>query len=102
MGKTTTFLIIILCASISFAGIYCKADSKKLGDESGQVLCPVMGGKIDKKVYVDHNGKRVYLCCTACVDKFKADPGKYMKKLEGVKLDGAPGAMKGHEGHNHN
>ncbi len=47
-----------------------------------QTVCPVMGGKINKALYVDSNGKRVYVCCEGCTDKIKADPGKYIKKLE--------------------
>ena len=44
-----------------------------------QKICPVMGGKIDKKVYTDYKGKRVYFCCPSCIATFKADPHKYMK-----------------------
>ena len=53
-----------------------------------QANCPVMGGKINKDIYVDHKGKRVYFCCKGCVSKFKKNPEKYIKKLEekGVKL----------------
>lgn len=57
-----------------------------------QANCPVMGGPARKDVYVDHGGKRIYLCCGACVDAFKADPEKYLKKLagEGVELEAVP------------
>ena len=57
-----------------------------------QTTCPVMGGKINKKFYADVKGKRVYVCCPGCVAKVKADPDKYIKKLEdaGVKLEDAP------------
>ena len=57
-----------------------------------QVTCPVMGGPIRKDVFADHDGKRVYLCCGACVDSFKAEPEKYVKKLEeaGVELEQVP------------
>ena len=57
-----------------------------------QTMCPVMGGKIDKNIYADHDGKRIYLCCAACVDTFKKDPEKYMAKLaeQGVTLEEAP------------
>lgn len=50
-----------------------------------------MGGKINKDLYVDHDGKRVYVCCKGCIGKIKADPDKYIKKLEkdGVALDAA-------------
>lgn len=90
MRKTTMFLAVLLTASFTFAGINCKEDPKKLGDESGQVLCPVMENEINKDVYVDYKGKRVYFCCEGCIKEFKSDPEKYMKKLEGVKLDEAP------------
>lgn len=47
-----------------------------------QTTCPVMGGKIDKKVYADYDGKRVYFCCAGCIPQFKKDPGTYLEKLE--------------------
>jgi YHS domain-containing protein len=62
-----------------------------------QDKCPVMGGPIDKSVYVDQDGKRVYFCCGGCIAGFKADPQKYLKKMEqeGVELEKAPAAPKG-------
>ena len=47
-----------------------------------QTLCPVMGKKIDKTVYFDYQGQRVYFCCPPCIDIFREDPGEYLKKLE--------------------
>jgi YHS domain-containing protein len=47
-----------------------------------QTVCPVMGGKINPDIYVDHNGRRVYFCCKACVEQFKEEPEKYLKKLD--------------------
>lgn len=60
-----------------------------------QSQCPVMGGAVNKAIYVDHGGKRVYLCCNACVSTFKADPEKYVKQLveDGVQLEEAPSAQ---------
>ena len=47
-----------------------------------QETCPVMaGGKIDKSLYVDHNGKRVYFCCGGCIDTFRKDPERYLRVL---------------------
>lgn len=46
-----------------------------------QTTCPVMGGKINKDIFVEHKGQKVYLCCKACVSKFQADPEKYLAKL---------------------
>ncbi len=61
-----------------------------------QTLCPVMGYAINKKIFVDYNGKRVYFCCNGCPETFKKDPDKYMKKLaaEGVELEPAPAQAK--------
>lgn len=47
-----------------------------------QTVCPVMGGPIDKSLYVDVKGKRVYLCCAACEDAVRAEPDRYLKKIE--------------------
>jgi YHS domain-containing protein len=57
-----------------------------------QTNCPVMGGKIDKNVFADHEGKRVYFCCKGCIPEFQKNPAKYIKKLEseGVTLEKAP------------
>ena len=51
-------------------------------DLKSQTTCPVMGGKIDKEVYLDYQGQRVYFCCPACKDTFLKDPEKYFKKFE--------------------
>lgn len=50
-------------------------------EAKAQTLCPVMGNAIDKKLFVDYEGKRIYVCCPACIEKFKSDPEKYMKIL---------------------
>jgi YHS domain-containing protein len=47
-----------------------------------QKTCPVMDGNpIDKNIFVEYKGKKVYFCCTACKEKFLADPEKYIAKL---------------------
>ncbi len=59
-----------------------------------QTTCPVLAGKIDKSVYEDYQGKRVYFCCDACKKDFLKDPAGYIKKLEdeGVVLEKTPTA----------
>jgi YHS domain-containing protein len=47
-----------------------------------QTTCPVMGDPIDKNLYVDYKGKRIYVCCTDCIAPLKKNPEKYIKKLE--------------------
>jgi YHS domain-containing protein len=47
-----------------------------------QTMCPVMeGNKIDKNVFVEYKGKKVYFCCTSCKAIFEKDPEKYIAKL---------------------
>ena len=57
-----------------------------------QTTCPLMGRKINKTIFVDHDGNRIYLCCNGCIGKFNDDSGKYLKKLEdaGVTLEKSP------------
>jgi YHS domain-containing protein len=66
-----------------------------------QTLCPVLGGQIDKQVFVDYGGKRVYFCCQNCLDKFKTDPKGYIKKMEdkGITLEKTPAAETKPAGH---
>lgn len=56
-----------------------------------QTTCPVMGGAVNSKLYVDYEGKRIYACCKGCLPEIKKDPAKYVEKLEkaGVTLDKA-------------
>jgi len=54
-----------------------------------QTTCPVLGGEINKSLYVDYQGKRIYVCCSDCIEAVKKNPEKYIKKLEeqGVTLE---------------
>ena len=46
-----------------------------------QTTCPVMGGAINKALFVEYEGKKVYFCCTGCEEQFKKEPEKYIAKL---------------------
>jgi YHS domain-containing protein len=46
-----------------------------------QTLCPVMDNPINKEVFVEYRGKKVYFCCSGCDETFLADPEKYLPKL---------------------
>ncbi len=46
-----------------------------------QTNCPVLGGPIDKSVFIEYQSKKVYFCCQGCPDVFPADPAKYIAKL---------------------
>ena len=59
-----------------------------------QTKCPVIGGFVNKRVFADYQGKRVYFCCPPCVRSFQKEPEKYITLLEkqGVVLEEAPKA----------
>lgn len=89
---------VIVIAAVMLTGfIVCgqtvvpSAATKPITEAKAQTVCPVMGGKIDKKCFVDVKGKRIYMCCPGCADKIKADPDKYIKQLEdqGIVLEKA-------------
>lgn len=69
--------------------------------EAGNKICPVSGqkaGEMGQAVKVEHNGKMYNLCCSGCVEIFKADPDKYVKIVED---EMGQHSEYGHEGHQH-
>ena len=58
-----------------------------------QVACPVQGGKINKDLYTDYQGQRIYFCCPECLTIFKTNPELFMKKMQqqGVVPEKTPG-----------
>ena len=46
-----------------------------------QTICPVMKSPIDKEIFVEYKGKKVYFCCADCKAVFEKDPEKYVKDL---------------------
>lgn len=50
----------------------------------GNKICPVSGEKIDEKMKAiyEYQGKIYNFCCPMCIDIFKKDPEKYIKKVE--------------------
>jgi len=58
-----------------------------------QTTCPVMAGNpINKKLFVDVDGKRIYVCCRGCLADVKKNGATYIKQMEaaGVTLESAP------------
>lgn len=96
-NKAAKIMIAAMAVMLVFSNINIMADEHKKSEneqkssekvkkeenkKKPQTTCPVMGGKINKDIYADYEGKRVYFCCKSCVAKFKEDPEKYIKKLE--------------------
>jgi len=92
MRKALLMVVMVglVVAIVAVAG-GCKSNEHKEGMKP-QTKCPIMGGDIDKKLYVDYKGKRIYFCCPGCDKEFMKDPDKYMKILKdwGVTPEPAP------------
>lgn len=77
-------LVIGVVAALAVVGVGCSSSpgfGKKETAAAPQTNCPVMGGRVNKQVYADYQGKRVYFCCPKCKATFQKDPAKYLKKL---------------------
>ncbi len=91
--KYAKIMSVVLTIALLMAG--CMLTKGNVVEPKPQTICPIMGGKINKAVYADYEGKRVYFCCGGCISKFQKDPAKYVKKLEteGVTLEDASKAV---------
>jgi YHS domain-containing protein len=88
-----TWKIVSLTLVVLVAGALLAAP---LAWAKAQEVCPVMGGKINKDIYLDYQGLRIYFCCPACKELFQKDPEKYLQKMkeQGVEPEKAPAGEK--------
>jgi YHS domain-containing protein len=82
-------VILALVLALFLVGPVLAADPAKPQDK-----CPVLGGNINRDVYVDYQGQRIYFCCPGCDAEFKKDPEKYLKKMKdaGITPEKTPAA----------
>ena len=73
MKKTRIVPLLSLALLLSAAAVTLAAP---------QTTCPVMGGTVNKQLYADYKGQRVYFCCMACPPQFAKEPEKYINKLK--------------------
>ncbi len=59
-----------------------------------QTKCPVMGGKIDEKIFADYQGKRIYFCCSGCIERIQKRPGKIPEENGGGRSDPGEDALR--------
>lgn len=60
-------------------------ETTKQAVNAGNKICPVSGEKIGEgmeAVTYEYEGKTYNFCCAMCIDEFKKDPQKYIKKVE--------------------
>ena len=99
LSLAVVFTLVLFSFQMIYAQDSTKACCKKVKAEAktaaiekmepNQTKCPVMGNAINKEIFVEHEGQRIFFCCQACADKFKKDPEKYLEKMkkEGVVLE---------------
>ena len=95
MKKLTVLTSVSLALMMGCTLVFGADGAKDKKKPKPQITCPIMGGKINKKLYVDHAGKRIYVCCGGCLAPIKKAPQKYIAKLEaqGITLDRTPVAL---------
>jgi len=79
--KKLMIILLMTLATLAFA------------EGKPQTTCPVMGGqKINKALYADVKGYRIYVCCKGCIAAIEADPKKIIKqmKADGIELEKTP------------
>ncbi len=59
----------------------CTVSKAPAESKTPQTLCPIMGGEINKEVFTDVAGYRVYACCKPCLAKIEADPKAALQKI---------------------
>lgn len=86
-------IVIVGISKVSFAAMCGAAEhkdvSKTARDKSeavnaGNKICPVMGEKINEKTKAtyEYEGKVYNFCCSGCINEFKKNPEKHIKKIE--------------------
>lgn len=100
MSIAALFIVCISSLVISASPEKDEAESVEKGEIINDT-CPVMGGAVDNTTpyKVEYNGKIIGFCSTADVEKFNADPEKYMSKLK--EMQSAEEGEESHEGHMH-
>lgn len=85
--KLLGILMVVLAAAV-FVGCERKHDdpaahqaAEAVAGDGEQTLCPVMDAPINKNLFVEYQGKKVYFCCPGCETEFLKNPEKYLDKL---------------------
>lgn len=88
-GLGVTSVVLALSATVwLFSGASANAqvtDEAQLEEHppSMNLMCPVlMDEKVDPEVFVEYEGRRLYLCCQKCQRKFVANPQRYQENIQ--------------------
>ena len=80
--------ILLLVGLVVLTGCKKKSEPSTLSEtaeavsaEIQQTICPVMTGAINKDIFTEYKGKKVYFCCASCKEAFEEEPEKYLPRL---------------------
>ena len=93
-NKKAQFKMVVLVLIFLLVGMFVLQGCKKKSEPAApaeapaaiaaaieQTVCPVMGGAVNKSMFTEYKGKKVYFCCPGCKEKFEAKPEDYIAKL---------------------
>ena len=72
------FLAVLVGGLVLMSGAI--GAEKAVSKKAGQKICPVMGGKVNPKLFYTYT-KKIYVCCPGCIPTIKKNPDKYIKKV---------------------
>jgi len=55
--------------------------AKEVVAAAEQTMCPIMNAPINKALFTEYKGKKVYFCCDGCKEKFEEAPEQFIAKL---------------------
>jgi len=92
MRRALTVFTVLALAGLASAPLFAgqpQAQPQAAAPSKPQAACPVTGKPVDKAVYLDYQGQRVYFCCPRCPEAFLKDPEKYFAEFEkqGIELE---------------
>ncbi|UCB52732.1 MAG: YHS domain-containing protein [Candidatus Zixiibacteriota bacterium] len=105
MGKTLPVVLVLWVMIMGLMIMSCAEEEKSpqkveeipTEDIGSQALKPqttdaFSGNPINRSIYADYHGKRIYFCCANSKRQFEEDPERYIAKFRelGVKLEDAP------------
>jgi YHS domain-containing protein len=105
MYKVLTIFLMVWLMEIGLINNSCAKEEKSTKiaekdatvDTKSQALKPqttdVLSGKpINKSIYTDYKGKRIYFCCEVSKSQFNMDPERHIKTFQdqGVALEDVP------------
>ena len=89
------YLLLSLLTTLLFVSCSQAEDQKEEHDHSShkdgehssvavkpQKKCPIKGGDIDKEVFTDYKGMRIYYCCPGCDKTFLKSPDKFLAQMK--------------------